>query len=280
MNDNKSRDIFYGVVAVATLIVALIGATLAYFSMNVSSEEGAVSAKAAVVSVVYEDGQRIMMQSEKLIPTDFDIVQSVYERNLEDLNIEYEANKAKLQAGEEITDKSRLCKSAGYEGAYDVCSVYRFSIKSDLADTSVVASLRTEDNEFKDLAYAVAKVDMTNHTATWLSLAFDDNTNPLEYIKLDQCGGGSEHACYTETNNVKEYDDEYALHPVFGFTSANDYTFKALSNMIADTEYVYDVVIFILNKQDQPQDYDQGKTFSGTILVETNGNNKIEGRAD
>lgn len=29
MSDNKSRDIFYGVVAIATLIVAILGATLA-----------------------------------------------------------------------------------------------------------------------------------------------------------------------------------------------------------------------------------------------------------
>ena len=28
MSDNKSRDIFYGVVAIATLIVAILGATL------------------------------------------------------------------------------------------------------------------------------------------------------------------------------------------------------------------------------------------------------------
>jgi len=44
MKDNKSRDIFYGIVAVATLIVALIGATLAYFSISTSSNEGVVNA--------------------------------------------------------------------------------------------------------------------------------------------------------------------------------------------------------------------------------------------
>ena len=45
MNDSKSRDIFYGVVAIATLIVAVIGATLAYFSITANSAEGAVNAE-------------------------------------------------------------------------------------------------------------------------------------------------------------------------------------------------------------------------------------------
>ena len=85
MNDNKSRDIFYGVVAVATLIVAIVGATLAYFSISAGSNEGAVSAKAAVVSVNYTDGIDVIAQAKKLIPSRFDIMQFFYEKNKEDL---------------------------------------------------------------------------------------------------------------------------------------------------------------------------------------------------
>ena len=55
--DNKGRDIFYGIVAIATLIVAIIGATLAYFSVTASSNEGAVNATAKVISIEYSDGQ-------------------------------------------------------------------------------------------------------------------------------------------------------------------------------------------------------------------------------
>ena len=82
MSDNKSRDIFYGVVAVATLIVALIGATLAYFSMTASSGEGAVSAQAAVVSVNYEDGQNVLAQAKNLIPVTYEIMKTQYQTNL------------------------------------------------------------------------------------------------------------------------------------------------------------------------------------------------------
>jgi hypothetical protein len=81
MNVNKSRDIFYGVVAVATLIVAIVGATLAYFSIMAGSEEGAVKARAAVVSVNYTDGTKVITQAKKLIPSSLDVMQFFYEYN-------------------------------------------------------------------------------------------------------------------------------------------------------------------------------------------------------
>ena len=44
MENRKGSGIFLGVVSVATLVVAIIGATFAYFSASVSSNEGAISA--------------------------------------------------------------------------------------------------------------------------------------------------------------------------------------------------------------------------------------------
>ena len=38
MENNNGRGIFYGVIGVATLVVAMIGATFAYFSASISSE--------------------------------------------------------------------------------------------------------------------------------------------------------------------------------------------------------------------------------------------------
>ena len=46
MENRKGSGIFLGVVSVATLVVAIIGATFAYFSASVSSNEGAISATA------------------------------------------------------------------------------------------------------------------------------------------------------------------------------------------------------------------------------------------
>ena len=46
MENKKGSGIFLGVVSVATLVVAIIGATFAYFSASVSSNEGAIGATA------------------------------------------------------------------------------------------------------------------------------------------------------------------------------------------------------------------------------------------
>ena len=78
-NEVKGRDIFYGVVALATLIVAIIGATLAYFSIVTSSSEGAINATAAVVTIDYKDGQQVTAQADKLVPASLAIVKKSYE---------------------------------------------------------------------------------------------------------------------------------------------------------------------------------------------------------
>lgn len=271
MNDNKSRDIFYGVIAVATLIVALIGATLAYFSMNASSNEGAVNATAAIVSVDYEDGQQVIAQGKNLIPSSFDVVKTIYENNLDAIN--QQAN-TEYQEGE--TERTNLCQD-GANPNYEVCSIYRFSVKNDV-ETSIRAALRTEANSFTDLYYAVRVVsgnDTNPKTGEWLDLDFDDNGESLKYVKLSTCDNSGETACFTENEGIKTYAN-IAAKPIFGFTSASDSSFKTIN--IAANKYTFDVVLFILEK-DKPQDYDQGKTYSGTIFVETTNNTgNITGR--
>ena len=114
-NNGKGRDIFFGVVALATLIVAIIGATLAYFSITASSNEGAVNATAKVVSIDYYDGQKVTAQANELIPADFvEVVQRVYEKVFVET--------------EKSDPEKNLCTDTNGE---QVCSVYRFSISSD-----------------------------------------------------------------------------------------------------------------------------------------------------
>ena len=49
-NHNNGRGIFYGVIGVATLVVAIIGATFAYFTASQSSNNGDITGNAASVS--------------------------------------------------------------------------------------------------------------------------------------------------------------------------------------------------------------------------------------
>ena len=67
MEREDKRGIFFGVIGVLTLIVAIIGASLAYFSINTKSEDDAVIVQAATVQIVYDAGDEVAIT--ELIPT-------------------------------------------------------------------------------------------------------------------------------------------------------------------------------------------------------------------
>lgn len=56
MENNNGRGIFYGVIGVATLVVAIIGATFAYFSASITSSNNAVEAGSASLSLEFTPG--------------------------------------------------------------------------------------------------------------------------------------------------------------------------------------------------------------------------------
>lgn len=261
MSDNKSRDIFYGVVAVATLIVALVGATLAYFSISANSTEGAVNAKAAIVSIEYNDSQQVTAQADKLIPSTFAVVKQVYESNKDNF-------------GTEGAMRSNICTDSNDQ---QVCSIYRFTIKSDMERT-FVATLNNEYNGFQYLAYAVR--DVNNNT--WLNLDNSDG-GTVESIGLTACDNTNDDDaddCYTGSGLEKRYSTTpLASNSIFGYTNAATGNNTVLvSKSIASTPQVYDVVIF-LKENNQNQNIDQGKEYLGTLIVESTdtGNGIITG---
>ena len=247
--DNKGRDIFYGVVAVATLIVAIVGATLAYFSVSASSNEGAVNATAATVSIEYNDGQQVTAQADKLIPATLDVVKSAYAKML--------ANYSTENASE-----SNACIDSNNQ---EVCSAYRFTIRSDIERT-VSATLNNEHNGFTYLGYAV--YDVTN--GQWLKLNDEDE----ESLALTTCsnetieeGVADDIAdCYTTEGTLKTYDTTRAVNSIFGVTLEENTT-KNVTKKVAATTQVYDLVLFI-KENGANQNVDQGQEFRGTIIVD------------
>ena len=261
MNDNKSRDIFYGVVAVATLIVALIGATLAYFSITVNSSEGAVNAKSAVVSINYEDGQQVTASADKLIPASLNVVKAAYMRSQADF-------------GQEGAMRSNICVD---DNSNQVCSIYRFSVSdSNNSGIGVIATLNSEKNTFTDLAYAVR--DVTNNT--WINL--DPTEGTVESMALDKCDNDDDEVgnCYTaDGSGAKTFsaNNPIATRSIFGYNTSG----TANSLTVGSTAKVYDIVLFIKNK-DESQNYDQDKSYSGTIVVSSTeeGAGKIYGQIE
>lgn len=67
-NNNNGRGIFYGVIGVATLVVAVIGATFAYFSASISSDNNAIAAGSTTLALDFS--QVITGIKSNLIPVD------------------------------------------------------------------------------------------------------------------------------------------------------------------------------------------------------------------
>lgn len=251
-NDTKGRDIFFGVVALATLIVAIIGATLAYFSITASSNEGAVNATAAVVSIEYNDGQQVTAQADQLIPATLSVVQTVYEARFKDAtNIE------------NPEDAANICIDSN---GRQVCSAYRFTIRSDIERT-ITASLNNEENGFTYLSYAVYNVTK----GAWMSLN-DEGDYFLDFTSCSNANNEGDDAnttddCYAQVGLQKTYTDA-AKNSIFGKTieaGSAEPVYK--SELVSGTTQVYDLVLFI-RETNENQNIDQGKNYRGTIVVD------------
>lgn len=245
----KKRDVFYGIIAIATLIVAIIGATLAYFTITVTSAENAVGAKAAVVSINYIDGQQVSAQADKLIPAVFDtVVKPAFEEIFIDNSPE-----PNLEENICIDDNDN-----------QVCSVYKFSVSSSNDDLNITATLNNEINEFTFLSYAV--YDATN--GTWLKVNGDAETKGL-----NRCVNEEEEAtnCYAVNDGVKTYNNptagsaNSAVNSLFGLTTGTKTEFT--QKTVNATEQLYYIVLFI-EENNGNQNIDQGATYSGTLFID------------
>ena len=78
MEKEDKRGIFFGVIGVLTLIVAIIGASFAYFSINAQSDEDALTVQAATVQIVYNDGEAVAIKD--IIPATEEIALRAYTR--------------------------------------------------------------------------------------------------------------------------------------------------------------------------------------------------------
>lgn len=122
MENSKGRGIFLGVVSVATLIVAIIGATFAWFSASVSSGENDVNLTAyqfdanLTVERVFPTAENA---SKKIIPF---VPDKVLREGLENEtnNMNYALNEA----------TNKCVDSSGYL----VCSLYKITVTNNGSD--------------------------------------------------------------------------------------------------------------------------------------------------
>ena len=137
-NNNNGKGIFYGVIGVATLVVAIIGATFAYFAASTNSANNAVSAASSTVSALQlseiKDGIKA-----NLIPID-------------------ETN-TKFPSKVGLTSDS--CKD---DNKNNICSTYQFTVTNPNEQAQqVYFYLEPSSNTFTNLHYTIFKGTPTTY---------------------------------------------------------------------------------------------------------------------
>ena len=155
MENKKGSGIFLGVVSVATLVVAIIGATFAYFSASASSEEGAIGATAYEFNVKVTNIKMIQ-------PGNVDNLGGIIPMNV---NTQVSGKGMLLYA---LNDATNKCVDSNN---YQVCALYEATL-SNGGSKAVTLNLavKTDTNEagsggeaFSDLTFQA----LTENTGTY-----------------------------------------------------------------------------------------------------------------
>ena len=137
-NNNNGKGIFYGVIGVATLVVAIIGATFAYFAASANSANNAVSAASSTVSSLQLSEVKDGIKAN-LIPID-------------------ETN-TKFPSKVGLTSDS--CKD---DNKNNICSTYQFTVTNPNEQAQqVYFYLEPSSNTFTNLHYTIFKGTPTTY---------------------------------------------------------------------------------------------------------------------
>jgi len=131
-NNRRGSGIFLGVIGVATLVVAIIGATFAYFSASAGGANFVTNSTS--VSLGFEELTDQIVLKTSLIPA-------------------YD-NIAKLGEGSDNAAKNGRCVD---DNKNDICSVYTFMVgnPSTTTTTKVTATLNVVTNGFENLYFRI-----------------------------------------------------------------------------------------------------------------------------
>lgn len=250
MNREDKRGIFFGVVGVLTLIVAIIGASLAWFSINAQSDEDAIIVQAATVQIVYEDGDELAVS--KLIPSTKTVALTTLRRYLKG-NSDSDGTPYR----ECIDDKGNV-----------VCGVYEFSLTNNGTNpVEVTARIKPKtipvDEEgnpeypsFQNLKYTLYDISDAEQLANGLS----QEDNQVTAIEVSE----------GEIDGTVGYTEFKILPTATELASGADNTKR------------YRLFIW-LDEAQEANDVEQGAQFYGQVFIDVAGEENtgtITGTAD
>ena len=281
---NKSNT-FNLIIGIATLLIALLGATFAYFSATARSKENDVSVKSAYVSISYDGGTEI--KATNLIPASETVAINKFQKEVASIGTIDDDSLEFLDEDEYTNDTTRRCVDAK---GREVCYVYQFSINSDGVEggtTSIAGSIKINSNEFSNLSYLLYEVTFEQENGQDKVDKFG-NRIVQDYTLVgtfDQTDNNPDNVNYTDTKFAKlekpfdkfgsngEYVSTiYPLACLFGYsdTHATDEAdqISRCSNITItnNVKHTYQLMIWLEETGDLQEE--QGLSFEGTVQLE------------
>jgi hypothetical protein len=266
----KKSNTFNLVIGLATLLIALLGATFAYFTMTNGSKENEISVRSSYVSISYDGGTKV--EADDLIPTSENVMLWAYQDRANEsytVNIDGVEENHSLQC---IDSKNRK-----------VCYVYQFTVRSDGEGdtTNITGTIKVNQNEFveqfKDatgeideaktrsgLSYMVFELtqegDKTIYKKVSPSTSFSTNTQD------ENLEGFARFGIPTEVTN--EEDATTTITSVYNylFSQTEEGLEEGHINITNRVDHVFQLVIW-LHDDNIDQNKEQAKGFAGTIQV-------------
>lgn len=242
MGNNKGQGIFLGVIGVATLLVAIIGATFAFFGANIASPEGALTTTAAKLSLGFANDTGKLKFN--LIPAEYWIA-------------EYAATNETYMG----VDKAKQCID---ENNNEICSVYTFTIGNPSRTTAqnLFGEVIITENGFADLHFTI----------------YDElGEQVVKETKLPKSGTVSlsdlEQKLLPSSSDVGKTDEADAKDT---FDATNPTTYTSINDMTLETNKgkennvrTYTMVLWIEETMTDQTEANAGATFVGGVKFTT-----------
>lgn len=256
-NNNKGTNIFLGVIGVATLVVAIIGATFAFFGAQIEGGSGNLKVNSTTLSLGYEDD--VAGIKTNLIPAEYWIADYAAMKQPTEAEVAV-LNKDKTPEDEDYYDGNLECMD---DNGNEICGTYTFTIGNPSSTTAqpLFASVRVLSNDFSDLWFRIYdENDVEVVEPTKLPASKDAKPEDLE-LPLDELqqtllpskDGAADGKTFTEstpsTYKLVEGKD----------TEGND----------AWNKRTYKMVIWIEETKTNQTATNAGKAFTGSLYFTT-----------
>lgn len=288
-NNNNGRGVFYGVIGVATLIVAIIGATFAYFAAQTNTEDNAIRASAAIVELDIATHSATNLGAN-MIPVEADGTTQSTVAGAAAAATEYATLFPRFpSAGSEDTDDAGRAACTDLLGNR-ICSIYTFTVSNpSTASQQIFGFLTVKSNTFSNLKYAVFKGTPTQIGATDDQWKVLDSTTVAGYVPVDGNYDIDDGAIVKSMANVPQSATGDNPGDFTATTTDNNRYIPAMTVTLAandnqtggDDEVTYTVLLWIeetgLNQttDDSSADGTTPKSFEGGIFINTGGESGV-----